>query len=92
LIWFLAVPPGDAAANGVIDSMVGAASGVVLPITQPERSPPALACLSPPRQRNGSCDEEEDEKHEADEGTRELRPTAPPRVVRCGRNAPSTRE
>jgi hypothetical protein len=67
------VPASDAAADGVINSMVDTAPRIVLPITPPERSPPALACLSPPRQRNGSGDKEEDEKHEADDETREAK-------------------
>jgi hypothetical protein len=51
------VPTGDAAADGVINSMLGTAPRIIFPITPPERSPAALACLSPLRQRNGSGDE-----------------------------------
>jgi len=91
LILFLSVPAGDAAADGVIDSMLDTAPRIVLPITPPERSPAALTCLSPHRQRKGNGDEEEDEEHEADDGTREAKAHCSTRVVRCARDAPSTR-
>jgi len=73
LISFLPVPAGDAAADGVTNSMLDTAPRIVLPITPPERSPATLACLSPHRQRNGYGDEQEDENHEADDGTREAK-------------------